>query len=202
MTRPTLVRTALAVLTATSVLAGCSGTATNDTTGGSPATSAASSQQADHNQADVTFAQQMIPHHAQAVDMAELAPAHTSNTKVLDLAGRIQKAQDPEIQTMTGWLKTWGAQAPATTGMPGMDHGPSMPGMMPQEDMTQLGQAKNAEFDRLWLTMMIRHHQGAIEMANTELSQGSNAEAKKLAEQIIDAQQTEITEMQSLLPQG
>lgn len=203
MTRTTLVGMALAVLTITGVLAGCSDNNTTtapNTTGTSTATTTAG-QHADHNQADVTFAQQMIPHHAQAVEMAKLAPGHTGNAKVLDLAGRIQKAQDPEIQTMTGWLTTWGAQAP-TTGMPGMDHGSSMPGMMPAEDMTTLGQAKDTEFDRLWLTMMIKHHQGAIEMATTELNQGSNPDAKKLAQQIIDAQQAEITEMQSLLPQG
>jgi uncharacterized protein (DUF305 family) len=200
MTRTTLVGTALAVLTLATVLAGC-GEATHPDSTGHPAPSTAGAQTGDHNQADVTFAQQMIPHHAQAVEMAKLAPGRTSNAKVLDLAGRIQKAQDPEIRTMTEWLTAWGAQVPSGD-MSEMDHGTPMPGMMPAEEMTQLDHAKDAEFDRMWLTMMITHHQGAIEMANTALSQGGNADVKKLAQQIITTQQAEIADMQALLPQG
>ncbi|EOD66863.1 DUF305 domain-containing protein, partial [Amycolatopsis vancoresmycina] len=112
--------------------------------------------------------------------------------KVIDLASRIEKAQDPEIRQMQGWLTTWGA---------GMGHG-SMPGMMSGADTQKLGQAKGAEFDKMWLGMMIEHHQGAVEMAKTELTKGSNADAKALARKIIDAQQAEITEMQGLLSQS
>ncbi|WP_290056103.1 DUF305 domain-containing protein [Amycolatopsis solani] len=146
----------------------------------------------DHNADDVTFAQQMIPHHSQALDMAKLVPSRSTDPKVVDLAGRIEKAQDPEIKQMQGWLTTWGAS------MPGMSH-ESMPGMMPAEDMTTLEGSKGAEFDKRWLDMMIKHHQGAVDMAETELSKGSNPEAKALARKIIDAQQAEITEMQGLL---
>ncbi|NBH10611.1 DUF305 domain-containing protein [Amycolatopsis sp. SID8362] len=145
----------------------------------------------DHNADDVAFAQQMVPHHSQALDMAKLVPSRSTNPKVLDLASRIEKAQDPEIQQMQGWLTTWGA------GMPGMTHG-SMPGMMPDADMRKLEAAKGPEFDRMWLDMMVEHHQGAIDMANTELAKGGNADAKALARKIIDAQQAEITEMRSL----
>jgi len=81
--------------------------------------------------------------------------------------------------------------------MPGMDGG-AMPGMMSAEDMKNLEQAKGAQFDKMWLDMMIKHHQGAIDMAKTELSKGGNADAKALAQKIIDAQQGEITEMQGL----
>ncbi|KAA2261574.1 DUF305 domain-containing protein [Solihabitans fulvus] len=205
MTRTTLVGTALAVLAAGAVLAGCG--SNNDgghdmgAMGGS-SSAAPTSQQGDHNQADVTFAQQMIPHHAQALDMAKLVDSRTTNPKVVDLAGRIQKAQDPEIQRMTGWLTAWGATASMTgMSMPGMDHSTGA-GMMSADEMRQLTAAKGADFDRQWLSLMVKHHQGAVAMANTELSGGANADAKKLAQQIIDGQQAEIKEMQTLLSQG
>jgi uncharacterized protein (DUF305 family) len=157
-----------------------------------------------HNQADITFAQQMIPHHQQAVEMAMVARSHTGNQRILDLADQIQRAQEPEIQTMTAWLQTWGAPAPTSAmgqdGMSGMDHG-SMPGSMSADDMAKLSAAKDTEFDRLWLQMMVSHHQGAIDMANTELRQGSSGDAKQLAQHIIDAQQAEITTMNGLLGQ-
>lgn len=196
MTRMTLVRTAAAVLTVSAVLAGCGG-------GDEPPSPASAPSAADearqHNDADVTFAQLMIPHHAQAVEMAKLAQDHTTTPAVLDLAERVRKAQDPEIQAMSAWLMRWGARAPATTGMDHMGHGPEMPGMMSEEEMARLAQVRNADFDHLWLTMMITHHEGAIEMARTELSGGGSAEAKRLAQQIIDAQQAEIAEMRALL---
>ena len=165
-----------------------------------------SRQAAGHNADDIAFAQQMVPHHSQALDMAKLVPSRSTNPKVIDLASRIEKAQDPEIQQMQGWLTAWGA--PSTSSMPGMTHGSmpgmsgSMPGMMSDADMQKLEQAKGAEFDKMWLDMMIKHHQGAVEMAKTELTKGSNADAKALAQKIIDAQQAEITEMQGLLSQS
>lgn len=208
MTRKALVGTALAVLTLGVVLAGCSGG--HDMTSMSSSPSAAPAGQAGaHNQADIAFAQGMIPHHSQALDMAKLVADRTTNAKVTDLAGRIQKAQDPEIQLMTGWLTTWGA---ASAGMPGMTNGASMPGMdgtgapmtgmMTADDMAKLKAAKGAEFDTMWLQMMTQHHEGAIEMAKTELTQGNSTDAKSLAQKIIDGQQAEITEMKGLLGQS
>jgi uncharacterized protein (DUF305 family) len=190
------------VLASAVLLGACGG---NDSMPGmsssSPAPSSAQAE-AGHNADDVTFAQQMIPHHSQALDMAKLVPSRSTNPKVLDLASRIEKAQDPEIQQMHGWLTTWGA------GMPGMSQEPmpgmsgSMPGMMSDADLKQLQAAKGAEFDKMWLDMMIKHHQGAIDMAKTELTKGGNADAQALARKIIDAQQAEITEMRGLLTQG
>ncbi|MFC4003984.1 DUF305 domain-containing protein [Prauserella oleivorans] len=166
-----------------------------------PATSA---EQAGHNDADIAFAQMMIPHHQQAVDMAKMAVDSATDPKVKDLATRIQGAQDPEIQQMTNLLKEWGAPAtPTMSSMPGMDM-PGMEGMeggMSDEEMRQLEQASGADFDRLWMEMMIKHHQGAVDMAEAELKNGSNAEAKALAQQIIDAQEAEISEMQAMLGQ-
>ncbi|WP_236794406.1 DUF305 domain-containing protein [Amycolatopsis sp. GM8] len=146
-----------------------------------------------HNTADVTFAQAMIPHHQQAIEMAGLAASRSTNAKVKDLAGRIQSAQDPEIQQMQTWLAQWGESA-----MPGMNHG-SMTGMMTDTDMEKLRQAGGLAFDTLFLQLMVQHHQGAIEMARTELAQGSSTDAKALAQRIIDGQTAEITEMRQLL---
>ncbi|QFU89683.1 DUF305 domain-containing protein [Amycolatopsis sp. YIM 10] len=198
------------------LLAGCGG---NDdmsdmghtTSSAAPPAAAPTGQQAAHNQQDITFAEEMIQHHTQALDMAELVPSRSSDPKVLDLATRIEKAQDPEIERMQEWLTAWGAAAPATpssssdgAGHGSMPHGSGtpMPGMMTEDEMKQLEQAKGAEFDRLWLELMIKHHQGAVEMARTELGTGANADAKALAQQIIDAQQAEISEMDNLLKEG
>jgi len=152
---------------------------------------------AEHNAADVTFAQEMIPHHAQAITMAKMAATQAADPKVKDLAKRIEGAQDPEIKTMSGWLKAWGEDVPATD-MGGMNHG-SMPGMMSASEMAALEKAAGAEFDKMFLQMMIRHHEGAIEMAKTEQSSGKSTDAKKLAGEIEKAQTAEITEMQGLL---
>jgi uncharacterized protein (DUF305 family) len=156
---------------------------------------------ADFNAADVTFATSMIPHHQQALEMAEFAVAKATNAQVKDLAGRIQKAQDPEIATMSGWLRQWGQPIPTASGSGGhADTGHSgMPGMMSDQEMKDLMAASGADVDRMFLQMMVRHHQGAIEMALTEQQQGKHADAKKLAEKIAADQTAEIKEMQDLL---
>jgi uncharacterized protein (DUF305 family) len=165
-----------------------------------PAGSTAAGKAAVHNDADVAFAQGMIPHHEQAVEMADMAldPATAAGGKITDLAKAIKAAQDPEIKTMKGWLTAWGVDS--SGGMAGMDHsgGGAMPGMMSADDMTKLGKLKGVEFDALWATMMIAHHKGAIEQANTEIKNGSSAEAKALAAAIVKAQQAEITQMTAL----
>jgi uncharacterized protein (DUF305 family) len=157
---------------------------------------------AGHNDADVAFAQQMIPHHEQAIDMAKAAEKRAETQEVKDLAAAIEAAQDPEIETMTGWLESWGEDAP-DGGMSDMDHGAmssdDMTGMMADEDMTALENATGVEFDQMFLTMMIEHHEGAIEMARTEQADGEFADAKALAEDIETAQTEEIQTMQGLL---
>jgi uncharacterized protein (DUF305 family) len=187
------------------LVAGCGSSGDNSMpgmgNGAANTSSAASTPQSGHNAEDIAFAQGMIPHHVQAVDMAKLVPSRSADPKVLDLATRIQGAQDPEIRQLTDMLKKWGSAPTSTPSMPGMDHG-SMGhggGMMTAEEMKQLEQAKGSEFDRMWTQMMIKHHEGAIEMAKTELAKGSDADAKALAQKIVDAQQAEITEMQGLL---
>jgi uncharacterized protein (DUF305 family) len=152
------------------------------------------------NKADVMFAQMMIPHHRQAVTMAESAPGRASDQEIKSLAGKIEKAQDPEIRTMRSWLKSW--DKPES--MPGMDHGGAehhsgMPGMMSDEDMEKLKKAKGRAFDRMFAQMMIDHHKGAITMAEDEQKDGRNVTAKKLADKIIKAQTVEISAMNKIL---
>jgi uncharacterized protein (DUF305 family) len=157
---------------------------------------------ANHNDADVTFAQQMIPHHRQAIEMAELAETRASSAEVKNLAADIKGAQDPEIDTMTGWLESWGEDVPGGE-MSGMDHGDmsmdDMPGMMSEEEMADLEAASGADFDQMFLAMMIEHHEGAIDMAKSEQEDGEYADAIALAEDIEEAQTAEIATMNELL---
>ncbi|MFN2536432.1 MAG: DUF305 domain-containing protein [Pseudonocardiaceae bacterium] len=191
-----------AAAAAAGLLAGCGGTTTPSPATNPPAR-ATSTTGAQHNQTDLTFLQEMIPHHAQAIAMAQLVSTRAASPQVKALASRIEAEQNPEIQQMSDLLKSWGAPVPATTpGMAGMQHGPApMPGMMSNEQMQQLSSASGPAFDRMFLQMMIAHHQSAVTMAQTELAQGSNPTARQLAQQIINAQQAEITEMQTLLQQ-
>lgn len=150
------------------------------------------------NAADVAFATNMIPQHQQAIEMAKLAANRASNSDVKDLAGGIEKAQSLEMETMSEWLRAWGTPVPPTTGTDTGGNG-GMPGMTSGEEMKNLTAATGPDFDRMFLQMMIRHHQAAVEMAMTEQTQGQNPEAKTLAGQIAADQKAEISEMQSLL---
>ena len=166
--------------------------------GGSMASSAAGPASAPaNNDQDVSFANDMIMHHQQAVAMAALATGRSTNTAVLTLADQIKSAQGPEITTMTAWMKSW--KANMSKGMPGMDMSASMPGMMSGTDMKALKRLKGTEFDRKFLTMMIAHHQGAITMASTEQARGASTHAKALAQKITTAQSAEIQQMHKLL---
>ncbi|MGW5495406.1 DUF305 domain-containing protein [Streptomyces olivaceoviridis] len=209
-------RAALAAVAVTGalVLAACGGD--NDSAGGghtghgssaaagAPATpsaaATASASATAHNAQDVSFAQGMIPHHQQALEMAKLADGRASSARVKDLASRIEKAQDPEIRTMTGWLTSWGEQVP----MAGMDHSAhsgmsGMSGMMSEADMTALEKATGKDFDTKFLSMMVGHHEGAVEMATTEKEKGQYGPAKTMADAIVTAQNAEIKEMKRLL---
>lgn len=195
--------------TGTTGMTGMPGMTSSSSTTTAPA-SAGKPAAGPHNPADVAFATGMIPHHGQAITMAEMATRQATNPQVKSLAAAIKAAQGPEIATMSGWLTGWGQPVPATTGGPdmsGMDTGMSgmngtggMVGMMTTQEMQQLTAAAGAAFDRMWLQMMIKHHKGAVTMAQTELATGQNGDAKQLAQQIIDAQNKEITTMTALLP--
>jgi len=153
-----------------------------------------------HNQADITFAQDMIPHHAQAIAMSRLAAQRAQSPQVKDLVARIQTAQQPEIDQMSSWLRSWNVPVPSTgSPMGSMDHDAAgaMPGMMTNDQMRQLKMAPADKFDQMFLRMMIAHHEGAITVARSELSNGQNTDARQLAQRIIDAQQREVTEMEA-----
>lgn len=182
--------------------AGGHGMTNHSSTASTTASTAASGTAAAgaHNDADVEFATGMIPHHGQALTMADLALDSAGNAQVRALAEQIKHAQDPEIQQMSGWLRGWGETVPEAQGM---NHhaGTHGDGMMSTEEMDALGKATGAQFDRMWLTMMVRHHEGAISAARTQLTAGSNAEVKALAQAIIDGQSKEIAAMKALQAQ-
>ncbi|TFD11287.1 DUF305 domain-containing protein [Cryobacterium sp. TMT1-2-2] len=141
------------------------------------------------------FAQLMIPHHEQAVEMSDdLLAKDGVDQDVVDLATQIKAAQAPEIETMQGWLRDWDA---TEDGMAGMDHGTG--GMMSDDDMMELQDASGADAGALYLTQMIMHHAGAIAMAGAELNDGEHADALALAEAIVSSQTGELTVMNDLL---
>lgn len=168
-------------------------------------------------EADVTFAQRMIPHHRQAVEMSEPAAERASDTEVKQLAAAIVKAQNSEIATMRSWLSSWrkpespradeGEQPSVSPehSRHGMDPGmagpgsPGMAGMMSDEDMAGLRSARGRAFDKKFGEMMIKHHEGAIEMAEKELKQGRNADAKRLADSIVTSQSAEVARFKQVL---
>ena len=186
---------AASALTVALVLAGCSTTTTTTMPSDMPGMDhGSSSDTSQFNDPDIAFVTQMIPHHQQAVEMADILLGKTGvDPRVVDLATQIKAAQGPEITTMTSWLKSWGQPSPET--MDGM----AMDGMMSPDDMNALTNASGADSSKLFLQQMIQHHQGAIDMANEELSTGKNADALALAKTIADAQTAEIAKMNEIL---
>ena len=200
---------------------GSSGTTASRSTSAAPSAGSSSSASASqaHNQQDVAFVQQMIPHHRQAIEMSDIILAKQNvqniNPRVGELANQIKAAQGPEIQQMQGWLSQWGeptmpmmpsgATTSGPTNMPGMagmpDHSgmPRMNGMMSDQDMAALKDAQGIEESKLFLTQMIRHHQGAVAMAQEEIRSGQNQSAIALAHSIATSQQQEIDHMQAML---
>ena len=190
------------------ISAGCSGSESGpEQSGGGSSSATAESSNQDHNDADVMFAQHMIPHHEQAIEMSDVVLAKKGiDPRVTDLATEIKAAQGPEIKQMQDWLGQWGnpPMPPMATeeghgghDMEGMS-GDGM-GMMSDEEMTALKNAKGVEVSRLFLTGMITHHEGAIAMAQTEIEDGKFAPAVELARAIVKTQQAEIDTMKGIL---
>jgi uncharacterized protein (DUF305 family) len=183
-----------------------------------------------HNHADATFAQRMIPHHQQAIEMSDMLLGKQGiDQRVLDLATQIKAAQAPEIEQMQSWLTQWGMPTmpmtpgmdmpghrgmptdsvtpgetatptqSMTPGMSGMPGGHGMDGMMSEEDMAALRSAQGTAAARLYLTQMIKHHQGAISMAQTEINSGQYPAAIALAHSIDTNQRHEIDTMNKIL---
>lgn len=185
--------------TATSSAPAATPAATATATPSTTATGSAEEVSAEHNDADVMFAQMMIPHHQQAVEMSEMLLAKDDvPAEVAAFAQKVIDAQGPEIKRMNSMLTAWGQDPVDTDGMEGMDHG-GMSGMMSEEDMAALEQAQGTEAARLYLEQMTAHHKGAVDMAKDEVEDGQNPQAVQLAEQVIADQEAEITEMQQML---
>ncbi|APE25542.1 MULTISPECIES: DUF305 domain-containing protein [Streptomyces] len=149
----------------------------------------------DFNDADVMFAQMMIPHHEQALEMAGLAAGRAEDPEVRKLVAAIERAQDPEIQKMKAWLKGWGRPESAGHGSGG--HG--MAGMMSEQDMKDLAGLKGRAFDRKFAELMIAHHDGAVAMAKDERNNGRNATAKALADDVVRTQSAEVAALKKIL---
>ncbi len=186
-------RTLLALAAATVLVTGCG---SSDT----------------HNDADVAFAQQMVPHHEQAVTMSDLAlePDRGASAEVRALAEQIGSAQHAEIEQMNGWLEEWGEDgAGSEHGGHGAEHGDGHgeghgggaghEGMLTDEQLDDLAAATGPEFDTLWLTSMIEHHEGAITMAQKVVDDGKDPDVRDLAEQIVQVQQDEIEAMRAIV---
>ena len=148
---------------------------------------------AEHNAADIMFAQMMLPHHEQAIVMSDIMLEKSDiPANVTAMAKQIKDAQGPEITTLTGWLKEWNAPTDAP-----MDH--EMEGMMSEDDLNKLRAATGTEAAKLFLTQMIEHHEGAVDMAEDEIEDGKNADAVAMAKSIVESQQKEIDEMRTML---
>jgi uncharacterized protein (DUF305 family) len=187
----------------TLALTGCG----SDDTGSSSSTGSTLST-TEHNEADVTFATQMIQHHAQALSMVDLTIGRDLDPKVAALAEEIRQAQAPEIESMADWLQEWGEEIPETVRDHanahgghdmGGDTGTDMPGMMSEDDMADLEGASDAEFGDMWLGMMVEHHEGAVAMAQAEEADGQFKAAVELAKDIQESQSAEIDTMDTLL---
>lgn len=201
-------------LAAGGLLTACTGSGMGDMSGMS---GMSSTPAAAHNAQDVTFAQMMIVHHEGAIEMADLAPSRAASTQVKDLAAKIKAAQQPEIEQMTSWLKSWGepvtmpgmgSSSPTPSDMSGMDMSTPMPtdsssmGSMPgmtAQDIDSLKAATGTAFDKRFLTLMIQHHEGALTMAKQEQSGGKDGAAMKLADNIVSSQTAEIADMKAML---
>jgi len=184
-----------AAIAAGGLLAGCNGAiATSPATAPPPAgrvTPAAGLKH--HNQDDVVFLQKMLPHHVQTGTMSDLAHSKSTLPKVKTIALRIKAAQDQQITRIHNLLSAW--DSPASGG----SSSDQVPGMLSDQQIQQLKAATGNAFDQLFLQLMITHQQGAIQMSQTELAQGSDPQARRLAQDIITGQQGEINQMQKLI---
>ncbi|MEU8006053.1 DUF305 domain-containing protein [Catellatospora sp. NPDC049111] len=199
----------LAVLTtvvlAAGATAGCAGTRTQQSAPAHPAAVAQPSPTQQFNDTDVQFLQQMIVHHQQALMMSRMAAATAPDADVKQLAVEIEQEQTPEIEQMSAWLQQWGKPVPSMgPGMalpsmsPPMGRG-MMPSMGPMPDMGRMQNMTGEQFDRMFLQMMIAHHEGAVAMAKAEIAGGANPAVKQLAAKIQASQTAQIEQMRQML---
>ncbi len=196
---------ALAVVALAATAAACSSDDTAASGGNQTSDSAVedAGRPDDVNDADVEFVRAMIPHHEQAVEMSDMVIERGADPSVIALAEQIRDAQGPEIEQMSGWLEEWGVPADTQPEGGHGEHGGANEssagdGMMTTDEMDEMASVAGAELDRAFLEMMIRHHEGAIDMAQVELDDGSNEAVLAVARNIVDTQQAEIDQMTSM----
>ena len=191
-------RITAALVTGTLLFTACGGEShdMSDMSTGSTNTDVTGSESG-FNDADVMFAQMMIPHHEQALELADMAldPTLMASEQVKALASQIKAAQDPEIDVMTQWLTEWDQPLMDMS----EDHSMTMEGMLTVDEIAALGQLTGEEFDQAWVSAMIAHHKGAIEMADTVTAEGESALVQELADAIIQAQKSEMDALELLL---
>jgi uncharacterized protein (DUF305 family) len=185
------------VAAATVIALSACGAGTREDRGASDAPATTAGAATGHNTDDVMFAQLMIPHHQQAVELAALVPDRSTDPELIRLAATIAGQQQPEIDAMKAMLAQWEVDSSGTTHEGA--HGMTMAGMVDEATMVRLEALKGPAFDTLWLQSMIAHHQGAIEMANVEIAEGSNVDMVGLARAVVTAQQAEIDQMEQML---
>jgi uncharacterized protein (DUF305 family) len=191
-------RITAALVTGALLFTACGGESHNmsDMSTGSTGTNVTGSERG-FNDADVMFAQMMIPHHEQALELADMAldPTLMASEQVKALASQIKAAQDPEIDVMTQWLTEWDQPLMDMS----EDHSMAMEGMLSIDELGALGQLTGEEFDQAWVSAMIAHHKGAIKMADTVKAEGESTLVQELADAIIQAQKSEIDTLELLL---
>jgi len=174
----------------------CGGHDMSDMSTGSTDTNVTDSERG-FNDADIMFAQMMIPHHEQAIELADMAldPTLMASEQVKALASQIKNAQDPEIDLMAQWLDEWEQPLMDMS----VDHSMTMEGMLSVDELGAIGQMNGEEFDQAWIRAMIAHHKGAITMAETVTTEGESVLVQELANTIIQAQKSEIDALELLL---
>ena len=189
-------RTSAVLMSGALLFTACGGHDMSDMSTGSTDTNVTDSERG-FNDADIMFAQMMIPHHEQAIELADMAldPTLMASEQVKALASQIKNAQDPEIDLMAQWLDDWEQPLMDMS----VDHSMTMEGMLSVDELGAIGQMNGEEFDQAWIRAMISHHKGAIEMADTVKAEGESALVQELADAIIQAQKSEIDTLELLL---
>lgn len=181
------------VATAAAVLSACGTQATDASSPAGSGTSQSASQgSASWNKTDVAFVQMMIPDHQMVAKMDALAAQNAASSKLKTLAAQMQDGQAQTADKLQGWLQAWGQTAS------GQMAGMTMPGAMTQKDMDMLKSMKGMNFDMMFAQMMIKHHEGSVQMARDEQAKGASQEAKAMAADMVTTQEKQITQLRSI----
>ncbi|TFC03837.1 DUF305 domain-containing protein [Cryobacterium adonitolivorans] len=200
MPKPRTYLLTAAAIAAALTLSACSGGTTDTGSSAAPSSPDSSASSVDFADADIEFAQMMIPHHEQAVEMSDdLLAKDGIDQRIVDLATEIKAAQEPEIKQLESWLTAWGIDDTSSSemDMSEMDHGTD--GMMSDDEMNALKSASSEDAGKLFLEQMTVHHEGAIAMAQTEIDEGQNPDAVDMATNIVDSQTAELDVMNDIL---